>query len=116
MSWPGLAKEVSIICKEIHLPDASTKEVDKEMIKKAIKYNHLKSLKLDLTGEKLKEMSNSDVSNRRKYTAWRLEECRMAYRLETRTFVCRANMPTLYNRDLTCRACTLGRTRGWPGR
>ena len=37
MSWPGLAKEVSRICKEIHLPDASTKVVDKEMIKKAIK-------------------------------------------------------------------------------
>ena len=36
MSWPGLAKEVRDICKEIHLPDASIKDVDKEEIKKAI--------------------------------------------------------------------------------
>ena len=102
MSWPGLAKEVRGICKEIHLPDASIKDVDKEEIKKAIKYDHLKSLKQELKGDKLKEMANSDVSTRREYTSWGLLECRMAYRLETRMFVCRANMPTLYKRDLTC--------------
>ena len=106
MSWLGL--EVSIMCKEIHLPDASTKEVDKEVIRKAIKYDHLKSLKLDLRGEKLKEMANSDVSTRQAYTGWILLECRMAYSLETRMFVCRANMPTLYKRDLTFRAYTPG--------
>ena len=102
MSWPGPAKEVSIICKEIHLPDASIKDVDKEEIKNAIKYDHLKSLKQELKGDKLKDMANSDVSTRREYTSWGLLECRMAYRLETRMFVCRANMPTLYKRDLTC--------------
>ena len=30
----------------------------------------------------------------------------MAYRLETKMFVSRANMPGMYKRDLTCRACT----------
>jgi hypothetical protein len=106
MSWPGLSKEVTGICKEIHLPDACTHDVEKEEIRKAIKYDHLKSLKLDLKGEKLMTMANSDVSSRREYTTWRLEECRMAYRLETKMFLCRANMPTLFKRDLTFRACT----------
>ena len=82
MSWPGLAKEVSRICKEIHLPDASIKDVDKEEIKKAIKYDHLKSVKQELKGDKLKEMENSDVSTRREYTSWGLLECWMAYRLK----------------------------------
>ena len=115
MSWPGLAKEVTDICKEIHLPDACTHDVEKEEIRKAIKYDHWKSLKLDLKGEKLMTMSNSDVSIRREYTTWRLEECRMAYRLETKMFVCRANMPTLFRRDLTCRACTPGADQGVAG-
>ena len=115
MSWPGLAKEVREICKEIHLPDASIKDVDKEEIKKAIKYDHPKSVKQELKGDKLKEMANSDVSTRREYTSWGLLECRMAYRLETRMFVCRANMPTLYKRDLTCRACTPGADQGVAG-
>ena len=54
MSRPGLTKEVRGICKEIHLPDASIKDVDKEVIKEAIKYGHLKSLKQELKGDKLK--------------------------------------------------------------
>ena len=29
----------------------------------------------------------------------------MAYRLQTRMFDCRANMPSRYKRDLVCRAC-----------
>ena len=115
MSWPGLASEVSQICKEINLPDASTKDVDKEDIKKAIKYDHIKSLKLDLKGEKLKSMSNSDISTRREYTSWGLLECRMAFRLETNMFICRANMPTMFKRDLTCRACTPGADQGVAG-
>ena len=43
---------------------------------------------------------------RKKYTKWKAELCRMAFRLETYQFECRANMPTRYNRDLVCRACS----------
>ena len=72
-------------------------------------------MKLQLKGRKLQEMANSDVSRRRENTSWSLLECRMAYRLETRMFVCRANMPTMYQRDLTCRACTPRAADGAPG-
>ena len=115
MGCPWLAQEVSEICQEIKLPDAAKKDISKEDIQKAIKYDHLKALKLQLTGRKLKEMANSDVSERREYTRWSLLECRMAYRLETQMFLCRANMPSMYGRDLTCRACTPGAADGAVG-
>ena len=60
-------------------------------------------------------MANSDVSRRREYTNWSLLECLMAYRLETKMFICQANMPSLYRRDLTCRACSPGAKHGAGG-
>ena len=56
-------------------------------------------------------MSNSDVSKRREYTGWSVQECQMAFRLETRMFVCRANMPTLY----VCMYCMTTADRDGPG-
>ena len=71
--------------------NALSKDIDKEDIK-AKKYDYVKSLKLDLKGENLTAMSDSDISTRNDYTSWGLLKCRMAYRLETRKFVCWANM------------------------
>ena len=56
--------------------------------------SHLKYLKEEMTGAKLKEMKRTDMRVRRKYTKWKVEMCRMAFRLETYQFDCRANMPT----------------------
>jgi hypothetical protein len=106
MGWPGLVMEVSQISKDINIPDATQEVISKDIISKAVRYDHVKSLKLELRGKKLQEMANSDVSGRRQYTSWSLLECRMAFRLETKMLVCRANMPVMYKRDLTCRACT----------
>ena len=36
----------------------------------------------------------------------------MAFRLETKMFICRANMPNMYKRDLTCRSCTPNADKG----
>ena len=108
MGWPGVASEVAQMCQKIGLPNAASEDIGKEDIQMAVKYDHLKALKLQLRGRKLQKMANTDVSTRRKYTSWSLLECRMAYRLETEMFVCRANMPAMYGRDLTCRACTPG--------
>ena len=46
------------------------------------------------------------MTRRQEYTSWSLLECRMAHHLETLMFVCQDKMPTMYGRDLTCRACT----------
>ena len=106
MVWPGLGKEVSEICAHLKLPDASRLEVQKDTIQKAVWFDNLKSVKNELKGDKVQEMSRSYISTRRLYTARSLNECQMAYRLEIKMFICRANMPKLYKRDLVCRSCT----------
>ena len=102
MEWPGLGMEVRNICKEVGLPDLtqSNTHADKEAIKQAIKYNHLKHLKAEMakpSSKKLKLMAQSDMSKRRLYTKYSVEECRMAFRLETYMVDCRVNIPARYN-------------------
>ena len=71
-------------------------------MKEAIRINHLKHLKEEMTGKKLENMKTIDMRKRRDYTKLSVEECRMAFRLEVFQFECRANMPTRYERDLRC--------------
>ena len=108
MGWPGLGKEVQDICKEIGLPDATDVKVNmaKEDVKEAITVHHLMYIKKEMKGKKLEAMSRTDMRQRRDYTQYGVEECRMAFRLETFQFDCRVNMPTRYGRDLVCRACS----------
>ena len=116
MGWPGLGREVRDICQKIGLPDATNEEVhlEKEDVKEAIKMDHLQYLKENMKGEKLRVMSQTDMRERRSYTKYSVEEARMAFRLETFQFDCRANMPSRYGRDLRCRACC-PRAGGEPG-
>ena len=66
----------------------------------------MKQLKVDMSSkDKLKQLSRCDTRVALEYVGWRVEECRMAYRLQTNMFDCRANMPSRYKRDLKCRAC-----------
>ena len=110
MDWPGLTREVQVICKEIGLPDAtdSNNRLDKEAVKEAVKVNHVMNLKEMITGKKLERMKMTDLRERRCYTKLSVEEARTAFRLEVYQFDCRANMPTRYGRDLRCRACGPG--------
>ena len=36
---------------------------------------------------------------------WSIEECRMGFRMQTTMFNCQSNMPSMYKKDLACRAC-----------
>ena len=116
MGWPGLAREVRDICHKIGLPDATIEEeiIEKEAVKEAITIDHLQYLKTNMQGEKLRVMSQTDMRERRSYTKYKVEEARMAFWLETFQFDCRANTPSRYGRDLTCRACC-PRAGGEPG-
>ena len=107
MGWPGLAQEVREICHLTGLPDITERDVklDKMEIKEAMKVSHLQFLKEEMKGVKLERMRNTDMRTRRRYTKWPVEMCRMAFRLESFQFECRANMPNRYGRDLICRAC-----------
>jgi hypothetical protein len=107
MGWPGLGSEVQAICQAIGIQDATEEKttLEKEDVKEAIKMNHLKYLKETMRGEKLRILAQTHMRERKEYTKYSVEECRMAFRLETFQFDCRANMPTRYGRDLRCRAC-----------
>ena len=112
MEWQGLVQEVKAICKDIGLPDATSERVsmDKEAVKDAILIHHLQFLKTEMRGKKLEVMARSDMRSRREYTKFNVEDCRMAFRLETYQFDCRANMPKKYGQDLRCRGCNPGLT------
>ena len=106
MGFPGLGQEMRQICQEVGLPDATRMDVQPEEVKKCMKLDNLKHQKCDMGGmTKLQELSKSDTRVPQEYVSWTVDECRMAYRLQTKMFDCRANMPTPYRRDLTCRAC-----------
>jgi hypothetical protein len=97
---------VSAICRELGLPDASRTEVEASEVKEKIRLDHLKFLKAEMAGkEKLAILSQCDTRQAQEYVGWTLEEARMAFRLQTRMFNCRGNMPSRYRRDLVCRAC-----------
>ena len=51
---------------------------EKEEVKEAIRINHLKHLKEEMTGKKLEKMKTTDMRKRRDYTKLSVEECRMA--------------------------------------
>ena len=106
LGYRGLGQEVREISAEIGIPDASRMEVQKEQVKEAIQINHLMKLKEEMSEkEKLADMVKLDLRKPQEYTSWNVEECRMAYRLQTKMFNCRANMPCRYKRDLAYRAC-----------
>ena len=106
MGFPGLGQEVSSICVELGLPDACRMDVTKEEVKEAIRLDHLVKLKLQMSAKKkLEELSRCDLRTAQEYVSWRVEDCRMAFRLQNKMFDCRVNMPARYKRDLACRAC-----------
>ena len=63
----------------------------------------------------LKELAMCDLRQPQSYLDWSVEECRMAFRLQTRMLDCRANMPTKYKRDMICRACRPDPATGMEG-
>ena len=70
-------------------------------------------LKTEMVGKvKLEELARADTRSAQQYVEWGVEECRMAYRLKTKMFDSRANMPGKYKRDLECRACRPNTTIG----
>ena len=61
MGWPGLAREVTDVCKVVGLEDISRKSVTKEEVDEAIFFVNQKELKEDMSKyEKLKDIKNEE--------------------------------------------------------
>ena len=117
MNWPGLTKEAREICEAIGPPDVCTVEVTKQDIKEAVFYDHYNDLKKEVASfEKLDSIKNDDFRTAQDYMKNNcLEHCRMAFRLRTRQFVCRANMPRMYGGVLWCHNCSTAADQGPDG-
>ena len=117
MSWPGLTREARDICKTLGLPDICSEEVTKSEIQEAVFYDHYKELKKEVASyEKLQDIKNDDFRTAQDYMKNNcLEYCRMAFRLRTRQFVCRANMPRMYGGVLWCHNCSTAPDQGPDG-
>ena len=117
MGFPGLGHEVREICRELGLSYATVMDVQKSEIKEAIQLSNLAKLKSDMTRKiKLEELCKSNVRQAHEYMGWGVEKCRIGFRLQTRMFDCRVNMPSRFQRDLAWRACSSDPTTGKAGK
>jgi hypothetical protein len=86
--WPGLAKEVREICKEIDLPDIIQKQnyVTKEMIKKAVFEAHYKSMKQDIdNSRKLEDVKHKEFRGVPEYFCdTNLKNARLKFKIRTK--------------------------------
>ena len=83
--WPGLAAEVTVICKEIGISDVNTVTVDKTTIKKAIWDHHQGEIKTELEkSKKLSDIRNEDFSKVQNYFNEKsLYKSRMAFKIRS---------------------------------
>ena len=113
----GLESRSQSDLKTIGFPDICKEEVEKEEIKEAIFDHHYKYLKEEVAAyEKLNCIKNEDLRTAQPYMKENcLEYCRMAFRLRTRQFVCRANMSKMYCGVLWCHNCSQSADQGPDG-
>ena len=111
LGLPGLAKECTLICHKIGLPDicrGRPERVSKDEISEHIFFNHLKSVKEDLGSlkEKGKELMKVDIRKPQAYLASSsLAEARMAFRVQNRMLDIAGDMPGRYLGRMACQAC-----------
>ena len=85
--WPGLAREVSKICKEIGIDDINEKMSDKEVLKEAVFYHNYREMKEDMMKyRRLEEIRHHDFRCLPDYIAKEksLEKVRLAYGVRTK--------------------------------
>jgi hypothetical protein len=112
--WPGLAQEVSDICKEVGIQDVNENEVSKEKVKEEIFYHHYRELKKEMEEkDKCQEIKHEDFREVQPYMKnLSIESARMKFSLRAKMFNCRANMHGKCDKeDRGCPACTMARGR-----
>lgn len=85
LGWPGLAEEVSQICKTVGLPDVNFSKVKKEKVQEMIYYHHYKDLKDELyKSKKMEEVKHEDYRVAQPYMEDKsIDRCRTKFRIRT---------------------------------
>ena len=108
MGWPGLAKEVEQICKEIGIRDVNTEMVRKEELEEAVAYADYKEMKEEMNKyDKLKQVKDADMRKEQDYMHEKaVDKARKAFRLRTKMTKCvKMNYKNLYKGNLMCDKC-----------
>ena len=112
--WPGLAKEVTEICREVGIEDVNEKEEPREKVEEGIFYHHYREMKKDMESkEKCSEIRHEDFREVQSYMKENsIEKSRTMFSLRAKMYNCRANMHGSYDKDdRGCLACTLAQGR-----
>ena len=108
MGWPGLAREVTDVCKVVGLEDMSRRSVSKEEVDEAIFFANQKELKEEMNKyEKLKDIKNEDFRKEQKYMEEKgIERGRMAFRVRTKMVKkVKMNYKNMHRKNLKCEEC-----------
>ena len=108
MGWPGLAKEVENICKEVGLRNLNEGEVTKREIEEAIFYSNYKEMKGELEKyDKLAAIKDEDFTKEQEYMHEKaIEKARIAYRIRTKMVQrVKMNYKNMYKENLGCEFC-----------
>ena len=108
MGWPGLATEVTEICKTIGVEDMNLENVDKGEVDEAILYANMKEMKVEMEKcEKLKEVKNEDFRKEQDYLMEKsVDKGRMAFRLRSRMVPkVKMNFKNMHRNNLKCEEC-----------
>ena len=116
-NWPGLAEEVSRICKTLEIPDVNDVMVSKHDVKKAIFNNHYEDMKNTInTKSKLDAIKEDDFKEVQPYFHGKsVEKARMAFKIRTQMLTeIPGNAKNKYrvkgtvSEGLTCQHCSEG--------
>ena len=112
--WPGLAKEVTEICREVGVEDVNEKKVPRGKVEEEIFYHHYREMKKEMESkDKCSEIRHEDFREVQSYMKENsIEKARMMFSLRAKMYNCRANMHGSYDKDdRGCPAFTLAQGR-----
>ena len=104
--WPGLAKEVEEICKEIKVNNLNEGDVPKWKLKDAINRHHADEARAEM-GKKMKDIKDEEIGKTKEYMMTRcIADCRLQFRIRTNMVELKANMKGMYkDGDYSCLGC-----------
>ena len=110
MGWPGLAKEVERICKEVGLKDLNKEDMTKKEIEEAIFYSNYKEMKDEIGKcEKLTTIKNENFTKEQDYRKEKsIEKARTAYRIRTKMVQrVKMNFKNMNKGNMGCEYCNV---------
>ena len=108
LQWPGLAREVEVICSAIGIPDVNQSTVNKRDVDMAIQKVNREEIVKEMKEKykKLDELVDTENGLVKDYMKTKnIMESRMLFRIRTKMLDLKENMKGRYKSNLECDAC-----------